>query len=170
MSKRCCEGLLNQTIGIVSVLRDGRWKQEYILLSFHGMLRSFYSAKRGFTLVEIMLVVAILSLLAALALPSWIRARKRTQASLVLSDLRLIEHAIFQWATDKNKTAGAPPCTLDELRPYLKPTQSPLYSSGKDIFNNSFEPFEVDVPPKVHPLTFAALSDVAPAEFWVPYH
>ena len=117
-----------------------------------------------------MLVVAILSLLAAIGVPNWIRARKRSQAALVLNDLRLIEHALFQWATEKNKAPGAPPCTLEELRHYLKPTPTPLYDSGRDIFNNSYEPFVLDSLPKIHPDTFLALSDVAPADYWAPYY
>ena len=48
----------------------------------------------GFTLVEIMLVVAIMVLLAAISIPNLLRARKRSQASLILNDLRKIDSAV----------------------------------------------------------------------------
>ena len=50
----------------------------------------------GFTLVEIMIVVAIIALLAAIAVPGFLRARKRSQAVRVLEDLRLIDHARYR--------------------------------------------------------------------------
>ena len=55
------------------------------------MLSRKYSNKRAFTLVEIMIVVAIIALLAAIAVPGFLRARKRAQGSRIMNDLRLIE-------------------------------------------------------------------------------
>src|SRR4051794_3039838 len=62
---------------------------------------------RGFTLVEIMIVVAIIALLAAIAVPGFLRARKRSQASRVLNDLRLIDSAVDQYAIETNKSTGS---------------------------------------------------------------
>ena len=50
----------------------------------------------GFTLVEIMIVVAIIAFLAAIAVPAFMRARKRSQATRVINDLRLIAAAVDQ--------------------------------------------------------------------------
>ncbi len=50
-----------------------------------------FSNRKGFTLVEIMIVVAIIALLAAIAVPGFLRARKRSQASRILNDLRMID-------------------------------------------------------------------------------
>ena len=61
----------------------------------------------GFTLVEIMIVVAIIALLAAIAVPNFLRSRKRSQATRVLQDLRMIDSAIDQYAIETNKTTGA---------------------------------------------------------------
>jgi len=58
------------------------------------MLRKLHTRRGGFTLVEIMIVVAIIALLAAIAVPNFLRARKRSQATQVLEDLRLIDSAI----------------------------------------------------------------------------
>ena len=133
------------------------------------MITALHHRRRGFTLVEIMLVVAIIVLLAAIAIPNWTRGRKRSQATRILNDLRVIDHALIQWAVDNNKRSGQE-ATLAELRSYLKPTDTPLFDRGMDLFENPYGPFQADVTPKVHEDTFAALEEVAPAEFWSPYH
>src|SRR2546427_7161999 len=58
---------------------------------------------KGFTLVEIMIVVAIIALLAAIAVPGFLRARKRSQASRILNDLRMIDSAVDQYAIETNR-------------------------------------------------------------------
>ena len=122
----------------------------------------------GFTLVEIMIVVAIIALLASIAVPGFLRARKRTQASRVLNDLRHLDGAIDQYALETNKPGGFT-ATFTDLRVYLKPGGT-LYNTGNDIFGNQYGPsFTVDFPPKLPPNSWVALSDVAPADFWSPY-
>jgi prepilin-type N-terminal cleavage/methylation domain-containing protein len=126
------------------------------------------SHRAGFTLVEIMIVVAIIALLAAIAVPSLQRARKRTQATRILEDLRVLEYALDRWSIEKNKTIGDV-ATIADLRPYLK-INSQLYATGADLFGNPYGPdFPVDYMPQVADATYDALSDVAPAEFWSPY-
>ncbi len=125
--------------------------------------------RAGFTLVEIMIVVAIIALLASIAVPNFLRARKRSQATRILQDLRMIDAAIDQYAIENNKPQGAAVAWLD-IRTYLK-TGSVLYASGgTDMFGNSFAPFAVDTLPKVPPLTYSKLSDVAPNTFWSPFN
>ena len=53
-----------------------------------------------------MIVVAIIALLAAIAVPGFLRARKRSQASKILNDLRLIDAAVDQYAIENNKLTG----------------------------------------------------------------
>ena len=62
--------------------------------------------EQGFTLVEIMIVVAIIALLAAIAVPGFLRARKRSQASRILNDLRMIDSACDQYAIETNRKTG----------------------------------------------------------------
>jgi prepilin-type N-terminal cleavage/methylation domain-containing protein len=133
------------------------------------MITAIHNRRRGFTLVEVMLSVALIILLAAIAIPNWTRSRKRSQATRILNDLRVIDHALDQWAVDNQKQSGEE-ATLAELRNYFKPTDTRLYSDGLDLFAHPYGPFLADVPPKVDAETFAALEDVAPAEFWSPYH
>jgi len=132
------------------------------------MLQKLNSRRGGFTLVEIMIVVAIIALLAAIAVPNFLRARKRSQATRVLEDLRMIDSAIDQYAIETNKTTGAG-VNWTDIKAYLK-TGSALYNSGgADLFGNSFGTFTVDTLPGVPPTTKTSLSDVAPAEFWSPF-
>ena len=124
--------------------------------------------RRGFTLVEIMIVVAIIALLASIAVPNFLRARKRSQATRILEDLRVLDNATDEYAMENNKSSGANPAFTD-LKSYLK-TGSVLYSTGADIFGDSYGPFTVDTIPKVPTAAYNSLSDVAPASFWSPYH
>jgi len=121
----------------------------------------------GFTLVEIMIVVAIIALLAAIAVPNFLRARKRSQATRILEDLRLLDSANDQYAIENNKMSGMNP-SFGDLKNYIK-TGTVLYISGNDIFGDSYGPFTVDSIPCVSNSAFNALSDVAPAAFWSPY-
>ena len=132
------------------------------------MLQKLNTRRGGFTLVEIMIVVAIIALLAAIAVPNFLRARKRSQATRVLEDLRMIDSAIDQYAIETNKTTNAT-VAWDDVKAYLK-TGSALYNSGgKDLFGASFGTFKVDTLPTVPTATKSALADVAPAEFWSPF-
>lgn len=122
----------------------------------------------GFTLVEIMIVVAIIALLASIAVPGFLRARKRAQATRVINDLRHLDAAVDQYALETNKP-GTFIATFTDLRVYLKPGGI-LYNTGNDVFGNQYGPsFTVDSPPKIPPNTWAALSDVAGTDFWSPY-
>ena len=125
------------------------------------------SNRRGFTLVEIMIVVAIIALLAAIAVPNFLRARKRSQASKILEDLRQLDNATDEYAIENNKTGGMNP-TFTDLRNYLK-TGTVLYSTGADLFGDSYGPFTVDSILGVPAAAYNDLSDVAPVSFWSPY-
>ena len=126
-----------------------------------------FSSRKGFTLVEIMIVVAIIALLAAIAVPGFLRARKRAQATRVLNDLRLIDSAVDQYAIETNKMTGAAVAVADWTN-YVK-KNSTLYLTGKDLFGNTYGAQTVDSLPKVPASAWASLSDVANASFWSPY-
>jgi prepilin-type N-terminal cleavage/methylation domain-containing protein len=126
-----------------------------------------YSNKHAFTLVEIMIVVAIIALLAAIAVPGFLRARKRAQASRIMNDLRLIDAAVDMYAIETNKTTGATVNVTDWTN-YLK-KNSTLWTTGKDILGYTYGSQTVDSLPKISASTWTALSDVADAAFWSPY-
>jgi prepilin-type N-terminal cleavage/methylation domain-containing protein len=124
--------------------------------------------QRGaFTLVEIMIVVAIIALLAAIAVPGFLRARKRSQASRVINDLRLIDSAVDQYAIENNLATGSS-VTVAQWTAYVK-QGSILYNTGADLFGNGYGNQTVDSLPKVPLSTWNTLSDVADTSFFSPY-
>ena len=134
------------------------------------MLRKLNN-KAGFTLVEIMIVVAIIALLAAIAVPSFLRARKRSQATRILEDLRIIDSAIDQYAIENNK-AGGDPVIWNDIQAYLKKGSVIYNAGGKDMLGGTFSSgnYSVDSIPKIATTTFQKLSDVAPSDFWSPFY
>ena len=131
------------------------------------MLNKLNKKRAGFTLVEIMIVVAIIALLAAIAVPGFLRARKRSQASKILNDLRMIDAAVDQYAIETTKTTGATVEVTDWTNYVKKDTM--LYSTGKDMFGNDYGSQTVDTLPKLSSSAWDALSDVADDTFWSPY-
>jgi prepilin-type N-terminal cleavage/methylation domain-containing protein len=132
------------------------------------MLTKLTTKRRGgFTLVEIMIVVAIIALLAAIAVPGFLRARKRSQASKILNDLRMIDSAVDQYAIETGKKSGDPIAVTDWTN-YVK-KDSTIYNTGQDLFGNDYGTQTVDSLPKAPNAAWLALSDVADTTFWSPY-
>jgi prepilin-type N-terminal cleavage/methylation domain-containing protein len=123
--------------------------------------------QKGFTLVEIMIVVAIIALLAAIAVPGFLRARKRSQASRILNDLRMIDAAVDQYAIETNRTTNFVVGTADWTN-YLK-KNSMLYNTGKSLLGSAYGAQTVDTIPHVVASDYNVLSDVAGTGFWSPY-
>ncbi|HEY1717834.1 MAG TPA: type II secretion system protein [Verrucomicrobiae bacterium] len=71
------------------------------------MKKTQTARKSGFTLVEIMIVVAIIGLLAAIAIPNFIKARATSQANACINNLRQIDGAINEWALETGQASGA---------------------------------------------------------------
>ena len=139
------------------------------------MLTKLQSRRSGFTLVEIMIVVAIIALLAAIAVPSFLRARKRSQATSTLETLRMIDGAKDQYAIENGKGPSVTP-TQPELAPYVK-NGTKLYtqllaSNASDALNAAITIGPIDTPPQVASGTKTALADALGAnadEFWGAY-
>jgi prepilin-type N-terminal cleavage/methylation domain-containing protein len=72
----------------------------------------------GFTLVEIMIVVAIIGLLAAIAIPNFVKARQTAQTNACINNLRIIDSAVNQYALEKGKVTGDA-TGVANLSPYL---------------------------------------------------
>jgi len=76
--------------------------------------------QRHFTLVEIMIVVAIIGILAAVAIPGYVNARNQTRKNACIDNLRLIDSAKEQWALENNKGTGETCVITDLIGNYLK--------------------------------------------------
>ena len=114
-----------------------------------------------------MIVVAIIALLAAIAVPGFLRARKRSQATRILNDLRMIDSACDQYAIETNRASGAQVAVADWTN-YVK-KNSVLYNTGNSILGNPYGAQTVDSIPQVKAADWNALSDVAGTGFWSPY-
>ena len=79
----------------------------------------------AFTLVEIMIVVAIIGLLAAIAIASFTRARATSQANACINNMHQIDGAVTEWALEKGKKTGDPaPSLVTDLTPYIRMNSS----------------------------------------------
>ena len=76
------------------------------------------AANNGFTLLECLIVLTIISLLAAITIPSMVHARTTSQMNDCISNLRQVDGAVQQWAIENNAGAGTP-ITSGNIRPYL---------------------------------------------------
>ena len=91
-------------------------------------------ARRAFTLVEIMIVVLIIGILLAIAIPNFIRARETSRAKSCQANLQQIDSAKEQWAMDNKKTTTDTPASTDLAPTYMK-TYPTCPSSGTYTIN-----------------------------------
>jgi prepilin-type N-terminal cleavage/methylation domain-containing protein len=93
------------------------------------------SRRSGFTLVEIMIVAAIVGLLGAIAIPSFVQARTPSQKNACINNLRQIDSALQQWALEQGASVNAI-VSFDDIRPYLK--ASVICPAGGTSFSDSY--------------------------------
>ena len=94
----------------------------------------------GFTLVELMIVVAIIALLVSLAMPNLARARDASRLNIIYNNLRVLEQAKEQWALDNNLATGTPVSDLSVLNGYFR------WDSIQDVMHETYVPNPVGIP------------------------
>ena len=114
------------------------------------MKTEFSSQTRsGFTLTELMIVVAIIGLLTTLAMPNLAKARDTSRLNMIYSNLRALDAAKDQWALDNNKATGTPVTDISVLSKYFR------WGSIRDVVQETYvpnavgTPSEADLPPGV---------------------
>ncbi len=123
----------------------------------------------GFTLVEIMVVVAIIAMLAVIALPNYLRSARRAMAARMLDDLKVIDNSIQEYALEASMSPGEV-VEWAKIQRYLKPATI-LYGTGKSSTGFDYLLFEykVDVLIETPPGTGLAFGDITDLAFWSPY-
>jgi len=84
------------------------------------------SKRGGFTLVEIMIVVAIIGLLGVMAIPSFVKARETAQKNACINNLRILDSAKEQWGIESMANTGAT-VTAANVNSYIKGTTTNMY-------------------------------------------
>ena len=114
------------------------------------------SQQPAFTLVEIMIVVAIIGLLAAIAIPNFVRARTTAQQNACINNLRQIDSAKQQWGLETRQLTNAIPLDSD-VAPYLRSSSltNVLCPSGGSTatFDSSYSLNSLSQPPTCNILT-----------------
>ena len=95
----------------------------------------------GFTLTEIMIVVSLIGLLSAMAIPHLAKARDNTRLNIIYRNLRQLDNAKDQWAIDNRKVTGDVISDITDLKDYLR--------GGKlhDVLNENYVVNPVGTPP-----------------------
>lgn len=138
----------------------------------HTSIQRPPSRKAGihaFTLVEIMIVVAIIALLAAIAVPGFLRARERAQATNILNEARLISSAVAQYAIEQHQP-GSATVIWDDVKVYLKTSGNLVSRNGNDPFGRAYLLTDVVSGTQIDAATKNAFdSAVVPSTFWDGY-
>ena len=100
--------------------------------------------QNGFTLVEIMIVVAIIGMLATLAIPNYVKSRGQAQQVTCISNLRQIDGAVQTWATETKKD-GDQTVTYTDISSYLR--NAVYCPAGGTSFADSYAISTVDAKP-----------------------
>ncbi len=112
--------------------------------------------RKGFTLVEIMIVVAIIAMLAGIGIPSFLKSRTESRKSACINNLRLLDHAKQQWATTTGALETATP-DVTAINIYLKNGAPTCPAGGTYTYGaiNALPTCSLSASPTLHALAAA---------------
>ncbi len=126
-----------------------------------------FCRNRGFTLLEILMVVGLAGLLVVIAYPGWKRSGLKQEAAKIRDDLEQIEKAV-QATAQESKAAPGAMIPFDQYRKHLR-KGSALEKSGTDPYGDAYGPQRSDGRPTVPKKAATRLKDVVGDNFWAPY-
>ena len=107
---------------------------------------STYRTRGAFTLFEIMIVVAIIGLLAAIAVPNYMNSRQKANLLIIRSNLQLIDNFTLQWAVENGKPNSAQP-TREDLAPFFNKSRFPKPVVGETyVIGTGNQPAQAKLP------------------------
>ena len=107
-------------------------------------MKAIYNSqsRSGFTLIELMIVVAIIGLLTSIAVPNLAKARDTSRLNMIYSNLRALDQAKDQWAIDNNQATGAPVTSISVLSNYFR------WGAINDVVHETYVPNLIGTPSK----------------------
>ena len=147
---------------------NSKTKQGFAPFEIDNMHKKPFGKKSAFTLIEVVVIVAIIALMFLIVVPMLVIGHKRSKAKYVLDDLKALNVAVQQYAVETGRSSGFTPTYID-IKRYLDPKSYVYRSGGLDIEGNKYGPFIVDVPPKIPEKTFDYFSGVIEESFWSVY-
>ena len=117
--------------------------------------------KSGFTLVELMIVVGIIGICAALAIPNYVRANSMSQKNACINNLYQIRSATTQWALESKASSGSA-VQFTDIRPYLRNTM--VCPAGGTSFSDSYTITDTVTLPVCKKVPTGALAHFLPPE------
>jgi type II secretory pathway pseudopilin PulG len=124
--------------------------------------------RAAFSIIEIILVIAIIAMMIAIIIPGVLHSRKRGRAEAVRHEMKLLDTALQQYALQTGKEAGAT-ATFGDVKKYLDPLGELVRANGNDELGHPFGTFTIGSPITVPAATADELGSVVDPAFWADY-